>query len=296
LTISGDRTIRSSLTNPTDIASESGRAIRDSMKIQNSATLIILAVVLSAVPRPAAAQHTGMGAGVPVQIVVSLEPRRANEVPTVTQHEVFVHEGHDSRPVTAWVPATGEHAGLALAILIDDSGGVNLSTQLSDLRTFIQQQAPTTRVALGYMRNGTVMLTQNFTEDHAAAAKSLRLPLGYFGAEPSPYLSLSDFIKRWTTDPAVPRREVLMVTSGIDTVYAGVLQNPYVDAAIQDAQCAGVVVYSIYTPSAGTLGTAFGEPTGARITSRNFLRRRVASPTTSWRPRVRWCLRPISTS
>jgi len=56
------------------------------------------------------------------------------------------------RPVTAWVPATGEHATLALAILIDHSGGVNLSSQLSDLPTFIQQQAPTTRVAVGYMR------------------------------------------------------------------------------------------------------------------------------------------------
>jgi hypothetical protein len=227
------------------------------MKIQNSASLIILAVALSAVPRPAAAQHTGTVAGVPVQIVVSLETRHGNEAPMVTQHEVFVHQGRDLRPVTGWVPATGEHAALALAILIDDSGGVNLSSQLSDLRTFIQQQAPTTRVAVGYMRNGTVMLTQNFTEDHAAAAKTLRLPLGYFGAEASPYLSLSDFIKRWSTDSAVPRREVLMVTSGIDTVYAGVLQNPYVDAAIQAAQCAGVVVYSIYTPSGGHFGHSF---------------------------------------
>ena len=80
------------------------------MKIQNSASLIILAVALSAVPRPAAAQHTGTVAGVPVQIVVRLEPWHGNEVPTVTQHEVFVHQGRDLRPVTEWVPATGERA------------------------------------------------------------------------------------------------------------------------------------------------------------------------------------------
>jgi len=48
-----------------------------------------------------------------------------------------------------------------------------------------------------------------------------------------------------------------MVTSGVDTLYTGVLQNPYVDAAIQDAQCAGVVAYSIYTPSAGHFGHSF---------------------------------------
>ena len=33
--------------------------------------------------------------------------------------------------------------------------------------------------------------------------------------------------------------------------------NPYVDACIQDAQCAGVVVYSIYTPSAGHFGHSY---------------------------------------
>jgi hypothetical protein len=238
-------------------ASPAGHLERDIMKIQNFASLIALAVALPLIPRPAAAQHTGAAPDVPVQIVVSQEPRHGSEIPTITQGEVFIQQRHDSRPVTGWVRATGDHAGLALAILIDDSGGVNLSTQLNDLRAFIQQQAPTTSVAVGYMRNGTVLPTQNFTHDHTAAAKSLRLPLGYFGAEASPYLSLSAFIKHWPADPAVPRREVLLVTSGIDTVYMGVYPNPYVDAAIQDAQCAGVVVYSIYTPSAGHFGHSF---------------------------------------
>ena len=144
-----------------------------------------------------------------------------------------------------------------MAILIDDSAAISLDTQLNDIRAFIQEQAPTTLVAVGYMQNGTVMVTQNFTQDHMAAAKSVRLSLGYFGAEASPYLSLSDFIKRWNADPAVPRREILMITSGIDTVYMGVIMNPYVDASIKDAQCAGVVVYSIFTPSAGHFGHNF---------------------------------------
>ena len=45
--------------------------------------------------------------------------------------------------------------------------------------------APTTLVAVGYMQNGTVSLAQNFTQDHVAAAKSLRLPQGFVGAESS---------------------------------------------------------------------------------------------------------------
>jgi hypothetical protein len=48
-----------------------------------------------------------------------------------------------------------------------------------------------------------------------------------------------------------------MITSGIDTVYFGVLDNPYVDAAMHDAQCGGIIVYSIYTPSAGHFGHSY---------------------------------------
>jgi len=61
--------------------------------------------------------------GAPVQITVSVEPKHGNEVPTITQQDVIVNQGRDRRPVTNWVPATGDHAGLALAILIDDSAG-----------------------------------------------------------------------------------------------------------------------------------------------------------------------------
>jgi len=65
---------------------------------------------------------------------------------------------------------------------------------------------------------------------------------------PSPFLALSDLIKRWPASPA--RHEVLLVTSGIDPMGGGA-SNPYLDAAIEHAQRAGIVVYSIYAPAAG---------------------------------------------
>jgi hypothetical protein len=227
------------------------------MKIQDFARLIAPVMVLFSIPRPAAAQQMVTPAGVPAQIVVSIEPKHGNETPMITQHDVIVHQGRDVRPVTAWVQATANYAGLALAILIDDASGVSLGTQLNDIRTFIQEQAPTTAVGVGYMQNGTVFMTQNFTQDHMAAAKSVRLAQGFLGAEASPYVSLSDFIKRWPSNPTIPRREVLMITSGIDPLYMGIYPDPYVDAAVQDAQCAGVVVYSIYTPSVGHFGHSY---------------------------------------
>jgi hypothetical protein len=227
------------------------------MNMQKVATLVPVLLALFLIPHSVAAHQTATPTGIPVRMVVSIEPKKGSEMPTITQQDVIVHQGKDVRPVTGWVQAAGNNGGLELAILIDDSAGMNLDTQLSDLRAFIQEQAPTTLVAVGYMQNGTVTMAQNFTKDHAAAAKSVRLAEGYFGAEASPWLSLSDFIKRWPVNPAAPRREVLMITSGIDTVYTGFYPNPYVDSAVQHAQCAGVVVYSIYVPSVGHFGHSY---------------------------------------
>jgi len=227
----------------------------------NSQTKFILGLSLLTaafwMPRSLFAQEKDAASGTAVQIVVSAEPKHGTQVPIIAQQDVLVHQGRDRRPVTFWVPATGEHAGLELAILIDDSAGFSFGSQMEEIRAFIAEQAATTVVAIGYMQNGTVFLAQNFTQDHAAAAKSLRLPQGIAGAEASPYFSLQDFIKKWPSNPAAPRREVLMITSGIDTFYGGGYPDPYLDAAIKDAQCAGVVVFSIYTPDAGHFGHTY---------------------------------------
>jgi hypothetical protein len=227
------------------------------MRNQNHTRIMTLAAALVVVSLTLTARQAVAAAGTPVQIVITVEPKHGNEVPLIRQDEIVVHQGHSVRPVTGWVPATGDRAGLALAILIDDSSGISLGPQLEDIRAFLQQQAPTTLVAVGYMQNGTVFMTQDFTRDHAAAARSVRLTQGYWGADASPYTALSDFVKRLPADPAIPRREVLMISSGIDPLYMGVYQDPYVDTAVHDAQCAGVVVYSIYTPSAGHFGHSF---------------------------------------
>jgi hypothetical protein len=220
---------------------------------------IALALTLFFIARPARAQEPApaAGAGDSVQMVVSVEPKHGNQIPTITQQDMMVYQGHDRLTVTGWIPAKGDNAALALAILIDESAGFSLGTQLNDIRTFINEQPPSTMIAVGYLENGTVKLATDFTKDHAAAAKSIRLTLGYFGAEGSPYLSLSSFIKGWHSNSPTIRREVLMITSGIDNVYMGTMDNPYVDAAIQNAQCAGVVVFSIYTPSAGHMGHSY---------------------------------------
>ncbi len=125
---------------------------------------------------------------------------------------------------------------------------MSLGSQLNDLRQFIETQPAATVIGVGYMRNAMVEVVQNLSLDHSKAAQALRLPLGSPGVMPSPFLALSDLIKRWPPSPA--RHEVLLVTSGIDPMGGGV-SNPYLDAATEHAQRAGIIVYSIYVPAAG---------------------------------------------
>jgi hypothetical protein len=200
-------------------------------------------------------QEDAPTATVPIQMIVTVEARHGKEVPVLKPGDVVVLQKKERLRVTSLVPAQGEHAALELYILIDDASGISLGPQLNDLRQFIQAQPATTSIGVGYMRNGTVQMTQDLTPDHAkAAAKGVRLPLGFPGASPSPFLSLSDLIQRWPRSPA--RHEVLMVTSGIDAL-GGEVQDPYLDEAIEHAQRAGIVVYAIYTPASGHEGHSY---------------------------------------
>jgi hypothetical protein len=103
------------------------------------------------------------------------------------------------------------------------------------------------------MQNGIARIEQDLTSDHALAAKKLRLPMGIGGVNASPYFALSDLVKRWPASNG--RREVVMVSSGVDRYYGGNdLQDPYLSAAIEDAQRAGILVSAIYSPGAGHFG------------------------------------------
>jgi len=155
-----------------------------------------------------------------------------------------------------------------LFILIDDAGSPRLGSNLEDLRTFINAQPPTTSVGVGYMRNATVQVVQNLTTNHAAASKSIRLPLGSAGAYGSPYLSVIDLMKGWPDTQN--RREVIMVTDGIDRArggprWRGLSNNPDVDSAGQVAMKTGTVIHTIYSPGSGRLHRNYWEATNGQM-------------------------------
>ncbi len=134
--------------------------------------------------------------GVPVHVVVTVEPRHGSNVPVINREDVMVYQGRDRAKVTDWIPLQGERAGLQLFILMDHAASTSLGSQLEDIRQFISAQPSTTAIGVAYMRNGTAEVLQNPTNDHTQAAKALRLPLGDAGASTSPYFSVVDLIKR----------------------------------------------------------------------------------------------------
>jgi hypothetical protein len=205
-----------------------------------------------------AAQTKAPANGVPVQIVVTAESHDGKNLP-VTREDVMVFEGHDRLPVTGWTPFQGDRAGLELYVLVDDAVSSSVGLQLADIRRFIEQQPGSSAIGVAYLRNGIVEIRQAPTPDHAKAAAALRIPMSSAGTMASPYLSLSDLIKRWPAGSA--RREVVMITSGDDPLGGIGLMNPYADAASEDAQRAGIVVYAIYTPGIGHAGHSYWRET-----------------------------------
>jgi hypothetical protein len=217
-------------------------------------TLVAIAGLLASV-QLAAAQESASATGPAVNLVVTVEARHGSNIPDVTRDDVMAYEGRDRDRVTGWLPLQGDHAGLEFFIMLDDSSNVTLGSQLEDVRQFINAQPPTTKIGVAYMANGIAQVVQNLTSDHALTAKALRLPFGNPGASASPYFSLGDLIKRWPASDE--RREVLMITDGIDRYWGSGPDNAYVDTVIEQAQRAGVIVYSIYTPGVGHYGHSY---------------------------------------
>jgi hypothetical protein len=203
-------------------------------------------------------------ADVSVRMTVTANVDDGKRMPEIQKEDVFVKKGKESLPVAEWVAARGDRAGLELFLVIDDASTTSLGIHLEDLRAFIKAQPPTTLVGVGYARNAGVEIRQNFTIDHEAAAKALRLPMASVGAYGSPYLSVNDLMKRWPE--TFNRREVILITDGIDRAGRGrnALMNPDVDTAADVAQRTGTIVHTVYFPGVGHWARNWWEATAGQ--------------------------------
>jgi len=189
----------------------------------------------------------------PVTLTVTAVGKKGSP-PPIKKEDVQLFQGRERVQVADW--RRGEN--LYLAILIDDSLDSDAAGQWSDLKDFINHQPQSTYVAVAYARNGTAMVAQDFTQDHALAAKALRIPVGGLGAFSSPYLSLQDWIKRWPSTAGDHRSSIILISSGIDYFRGGFDPlDPDLDTTIEHAQKGNINVWTIYYPGAGHIGRGY---------------------------------------
>jgi hypothetical protein len=218
----------------------------------------------------ASPQEKAAAGAVQVHVVITAQSERDDgEVPVLRPADVRVTKSKTVLQVSQLIPARGDNAALQLFILIDDTLDSHVGNNLTDIREFISAQPATTLIGIGYMSNAGVNIAQNFTIDHALAVKALRLPRGNLSTMDSPYLSLISLVKGWP--PQNVRREVLMVTDGIDRLrgeqptasqlgprlgpayHSMPSMTPDVNSASEISQRYNVIVHSLYAVGVGRL-------------------------------------------
>jgi len=189
------------------------------------------------------------------QVIVTVLPKHEGDaVGDVSAQGAKLKVNGKESSVTKLVSLKSERDSLELVVLIDGASRTSLGQQMNDIARFIKSLPPNTRATIGYMQNGHAALAGPLSADHAEVLKGLHIPAGSAGSNGSPYFCLSDLAKRWPSEDANARREVLMVTDGVDEYNLRFdPSDQYVQAAIADSVRARLVVYSIYWRGQGRI-------------------------------------------
>jgi VWFA-related protein len=159
----------------------------------------------------------------------------------------------DGEPQEILTTRGAARSPLTLAVLVQDDLVSSVSNEIKEFAGFIRRLPPGSRVMVGYLRGGSLQVTQKFTTDLERAAKSLRIPASSTAVAPyNPFALTRDAIKRFESQP-VGRRAVLLISDGVD-ISRGVEssspgQSLDLQRAINEAQRRGVAVYSIFAPT-----------------------------------------------
>jgi len=211
-------------------------------------SLLLVGSAFAADPAPAATTN----------VIVTVEARKGSTPPALREGDVMMYQKKDRLPVSMVTPLAG--TPVELYVVIDEAIGTNFGTQIPDVKKFISEQPANTSIGVAYMHDGTVDIPQKPTTDHAAAAKALRLPTPGLGT--SAFESVTDLLKKWPQSQA--RREMVLMSSGIEPFGTVDLSNPYVDQAVSAAQREGIPVFAIYLQPTGHWGHTYWRQTWAQ--------------------------------
>ena len=199
--------------------------------------------------------------------VVTILPE--NEMPGgIPQEALHLKLDGKESTITGFTPLRDPQSKVEMVVLIDGGARSSLGLQMNDIAKFIESLRPDTKVAVAYMMNGRAAFGGPLTTDHDSVLHGLHLtPSGEAGISGSPYFCLSDLAKNWPSSDARARREVVMITDGVD--YYNMRydpEDPYLQTALDDAVRARLIVYSIYWRSSDRFDrTNYGAGTGQNL-------------------------------
>lgn len=213
--------------------------------------LLIIAVASVSVPVLAASSAVSQD-----QALVTILPKSGPDLShaTLSPENLHLKINGKTAAVTSVTHARGAESPLELVFLIDDAAHRSIGTQLSSIRDFANELPANAEMAIAYMQNGRAVFSGPLSSDPKKIVAGLRIPAGPAGISGSPYFCLSDLAKHWPFSNPNARREVILISDGIDN-YSPRFDpdDPYVQAAINDSVRAGLTVYSIYWTSEGRL-------------------------------------------
>lgn len=218
------------------------------------ATIAVAAGTLLATSPTFAQNQQGQG-----HAVVTILPSQKNgSVGQIATQNLKLKVNGKQSTVTSF--SQDPNSPVELVLLLDSGSRATLGSQFRDIEKFVGEMPPNTRVAIAYMVNGQAQLASPLSSNAGDVLKGLHLGAGTPGANASPYFCLSDLAKRWPSHDRTARREVLMVTDGVDNYERRFdPEDPYVASAINDSVRAGLVVYSIYWKDMGRANNSWYE-------------------------------------
>jgi hypothetical protein len=220
------------------------------MKSKLFATSITLGAILAASPI-FAQKYDQQGQG---RAVVTILPsnKQSDAVGQVTAQSMKLKVNGKESAVTSFTQLQDANSPVELVLLLDGGARTSLGTQFSDIQNFVKEMPPNSKVAIAYMENGRAVFASQLSANAGEVLNGLHLSTGVPGSNASPYFCLSDLAKSWPSHDRTARREVLMVTDGVDNYDRQYdPEDPYVDSAINDSVRAGLIVYSIYWKDMG---------------------------------------------
>ena len=234
-------------------------AERNHMNVRNLIFGFAAAALLVAAPIFA---QEGQG-----QALLTVLPHGKDATATLTQQDISLKINGKEANITRLKTLRDPGDRLEVIVMLDSGARTSIGTQLSDIADFIKSLPPNAKAGVAYMDLGVAKMAGPLTTDHAAAAKGLHLPIGISGEDASPYFCLSDLAKHWPSNDTGARREVVMISDGIDYYEPHFdPEDPYMEASITDSVRAGVVVYSIFWENKGFMDrTMYGNDSGQNL-------------------------------